>query len=118
MSCAIALSDAQWELVADLFDPPSRQGAPAVIPRWAMVDAMLFIARTGMQWRYLPAEYQPWTVVWSQWRRWRANRSWASSPHAEVMPSCGGCVVLTRMETDSWDVSVKGSEWYRNRSPG
>jgi hypothetical protein len=29
MSFAIALTDEQWELVADLFDPPGRRGAPA-----------------------------------------------------------------------------------------
>ena len=79
MSFAIALSDEQWELVADLFDPPGRRGAPAVIPRRAMVDAMLFIARTGIQWRYLPTGYPPWTAVWSQWRRWRANGVWAAA---------------------------------------
>jgi hypothetical protein len=28
MSFAIAISDEQWELVADLFDPPGRRGAP------------------------------------------------------------------------------------------
>jgi hypothetical protein len=33
MSFAIALTDEQWELVADLFDPPGRRGAPAQIPR-------------------------------------------------------------------------------------
>src|SRR6266542_2827426 len=59
MSFAIALSDEQWELVADLFDPPGRRGAPAVIPRRQMVDAMLFIGRTGVQWRYLPERYGP-----------------------------------------------------------
>jgi transposase len=53
MSFAIALSDEQWELIADLFDPPGRRGAPAQIPRRAMVDALLFIGRTGSQWRYL-----------------------------------------------------------------
>ena len=41
MSFAIALTDEQWELVADLFDPPGRPGAPAQIPRRAMVEAML-----------------------------------------------------------------------------
>ena len=61
MSFAIALSDEQWELVADLFDPPGRRGAPAAIPRRQMVDAMLFIGRTGCQWRYLPERYGPWT---------------------------------------------------------
>ena len=79
MSFAIALSDEQWELVADLFDPPARRGAPAVIPRRQMVDAMLFIGRTGVQWRYLPERYGAWTAVWSQWRRWRANGVWAAA---------------------------------------
>jgi transposase len=73
MSFAIALSDEQWDLVADLFDPPGRRGAPAQIPRRQMVEAMLFLARTGCQWRYLPERYGSWTAVWAQWRRWRAN---------------------------------------------
>lgn len=76
MAFAIALTDEQWELVADLFDPPGRRGAPAVIPRRQMVEAMLFIARTGCQWRYLPERYGDWSAVWAQWRRWRANAVW------------------------------------------
>jgi len=54
MGFALALSDEQWHLVADLFDPPGRRGAPARIARRQMVDAMLFVARTGCHWRYLP----------------------------------------------------------------
>jgi putative transposase len=79
MSFAIALTDEQWELVADLFDRPGRRGAPAVIPRRQMVGAMLFIARTGCQGRYLPERYGAWTAVWAQWRRWRANGVWAAA---------------------------------------
>jgi len=79
MGFAIALSDEQWELVADLFDPPARRGAPAVIPRRQMVDAMLFIGRTGVQWRYLPERYGTWTALWAQWRRWRATGVWAAA---------------------------------------
>ncbi|MPZ24703.1 MAG: transposase [Dehalococcoidia bacterium] len=29
---------------------------------------MLFLARTGCQWRYLPERYGNWTAVWAQWR--------------------------------------------------
>ena len=79
MSYAIALTDEQWELVADLFDPSGRRGAPPVIPRRQMVAAMLFIGRTGCQWRYLPERYGPWTAVWAQWRRWRSNGVWAAA---------------------------------------
>jgi transposase len=63
--------------VADLFDPPGRRGAPAIIPRRQMVDAILFIGRTGCQWRYLPERYGAWTAVWAQGRRWRSNGVWA-----------------------------------------
>jgi transposase len=54
MSFALALTDEQWELAADLFNSPGRRPAPAVIPRRQMVEAILFLARTGCQWRYLP----------------------------------------------------------------
>jgi putative transposase len=41
-----------------------------------VVDGMLYIAKTGCQWRYLPAEFGPWTRVWSQFRRWSRNGIW------------------------------------------
>jgi transposase len=63
MGFAMALTDEQWELVADLFDPPGRRGAPAQISRRQMLEAMLFLARTGCQWRYLPERYGAWTAV-------------------------------------------------------
>ena len=44
-----------------------------------MVHAILFIARTGCQWLYLPAIYPPWKAVWQQWRRWRASGVWADA---------------------------------------
>jgi len=76
MAYVIELTDDQWKLVADLFDPPGRRGAPSRIPRRQMVNAMLFLARTGCQWRYLPERYGNWSAVWAQWRRWRANGVW------------------------------------------
>lgn len=37
------------------------------------VDAMLYIAQTGCQWRHLPESFGPRTRVWSQFRRWSRN---------------------------------------------
>jgi hypothetical protein len=54
MGTIVDVSDAEWEQVADLFDPDCRRGAPEVYPRRLMVEAMLWMARTGIQWRYLP----------------------------------------------------------------
>jgi putative transposase len=62
----IDLSDDEWDLVADLFDPDGRRGTPAQHPRRRMVEAMLYLARTGCQWRYLPERFPAWEAVWSQ----------------------------------------------------
>ena len=39
----------------------------------------LYIAQSGCQWRYLPASFGPWTRVWSQFRRWSRNGTWAQA---------------------------------------
>lgn len=79
MASMIELDSTEWALVQDLFDPPGREGAPSRYPRRQIVDAILFLARTGCQWRYLPAGYPPWEAVWQQWRRWRSNGVWAAA---------------------------------------
>jgi hypothetical protein len=54
-ACPISeLSDEQWELVRDVFDPPGCRGPRARVDRRAMVEGMLWLARTGAQWRELP----------------------------------------------------------------
>ena len=77
MAAMIELTNAEWALVEDLFDPRGRQGVPARYGRREMVEAILFLASTGCQWRYLPDRYPPWEAVWQQWRRWRENGVWA-----------------------------------------
>ena len=59
MAFSVTLSDADWALVSDLFDSPGRCGAPARIERRAMVDAMLFLARTGCQSSYVKQPSPP-----------------------------------------------------------
>jgi transposase len=43
------------------------------------VDAILWLARTGCQWRHLPDRFPDWQAVWSQWRRWRDSGTWAAA---------------------------------------
>ncbi len=79
MASMVELANSEWALVEDLFDPPKREGRPATYSRRDVVHAILFIARTGSQWRYLPACYPPWEAAWQQWRRWRASGVWAKA---------------------------------------
>jgi transposase len=77
MAAMIELDNAEWTSIEDLFDPPGRRGRAARYPRREVVEAILFLARTGCQWRYLPDRYPPWSAVWQQWRRWRERGVWA-----------------------------------------
>lgn len=71
------LTDDQWERVRELLLELPKRGRPYPDDLRRVVDAMLYIARTGCQWRMLPGDFPPWTRVWSQFRRWRANGTWA-----------------------------------------
>jgi transposase len=41
-----------------------------------MFEAMVFILRTGIPWRDLPARYRPWNSVYTRWRRWCQRGLW------------------------------------------
>jgi transposase len=41
-----------------------------------MVEAMIFILRSGVPWRDLPAHYGPWNSVYTRWRRWCQRGLW------------------------------------------
>ena len=35
-----------------------------------MVEAMVYVLRTGCPWRDLPAQFGPWSSVYTRWSRW------------------------------------------------
>lgn len=68
------LTDAEWALVADLFERPAGgRGLPARIPRRALADACCYVLRTGCAWRLLPASFPPWATVYKTFSRWAAQ---------------------------------------------
>ena len=54
------LTDAEWVLVADLFERQGGRGTPPKYARKQMVDACIYIVRTGCAWRLLPKSFPPW----------------------------------------------------------
>ena len=41
-----------------------------------MVEAMIYVLRTGVPWRDLPERFGKWTSVYSRWRRWISCGLW------------------------------------------
>ncbi len=77
MSYPSDLTEEQWGLLEPVFNAPGKRGRKHGDDLRTVVDAMLYIAQTGCQWRYLPESFGPWTRVWSQFRRWSRNGTWA-----------------------------------------
>ena len=60
---ATSLTDAEWSVVAPFLPAPARTGRPRRWPMRAVVDAILYVLRTGGAWRHLPHEVPPWPTV-------------------------------------------------------
>ncbi|MBA3587907.1 MAG: IS5 family transposase [Chloroflexi bacterium] len=79
------VTDAEWTLIAPHLPPPARRGRPRKTELRTVVDAILFLASTGCQWRQLPKEFPPYTTVQGFFYAWRDEGRWASINHALVM---------------------------------
>ena len=66
------LTDAEWALVADLFERVGKRGAPPRFERRLMVNACCYALRTGCAWRLLPKTFPPWQAVYMSFKRWAA----------------------------------------------
>src|SRR3954453_21554765 len=69
------LTDDEWELIKDLFPAPAATGRPPRCRR-QIVDAILWILRTGAPWRDLPRRYGKWNTVYTRFKRWRRDGTW------------------------------------------
>jgi len=70
------LTDEQWKLIEPLLPKASRVGAPRQIDRRIVVDAILYIVRTGCQWRMLPGDFPCWKTVYGLFWLWRNEGVW------------------------------------------
>jgi putative transposase len=66
------LTDAEWALVADLFERDGGRGKPVQYDRRHMVNACCYVVRTGCAWRLLPKSFPPWDAVYKTFSRWAA----------------------------------------------
>ena len=69
------LSDEQWEQLKD-FVAPGNMGRPRTTNIREVINAILYVVKTGCQWRALPSDFPNWKTVYSYFLRWRNNGKW------------------------------------------
>ena len=66
------VTDPQWALIEPHI-PVYPGGRPRKTDVRDVLDAILYILRTGCQWRYLPFDFPPKSTVWRYFDRWRRD---------------------------------------------
>jgi transposase len=70
------VSDAQWALLEPLIPPARPGGRPRTTDMRQIVNAILYVLRTGCAWRLLPHDLPPWSTVYDYLRKFRLNGVW------------------------------------------
>ena len=61
------LTDAQWNNIKDYLDSKNRRRKNSLRSVW---NGLMYVVKTGCQWRMLPKEFPSWQLVYYYYRKW------------------------------------------------
>jgi len=71
------LTDEQWKIIEPMIPAarsgPRKGGRPRSLEMREVINAMLYLLRSGCAWRLLPHEFGNWSSVYHYFRKWRRN---------------------------------------------
>lgn len=73
------LKDQEWKWLKKFLPAPSTvgsRGRPQEWPIREIINALMYVLRSGIQWRMMPHDLPPWPTVYYHYRRWRQNGLW------------------------------------------
>ena len=68
--CPSDVSDEEWAFAVPYLTLMSETAPQREYPLRSLFNAVRYLARTGVPWRYLPSELPAWPAVYQQLRRW------------------------------------------------
>lgn len=76
MSYQSDLTDKEWELIRHHFEFSNGYGNRRKNPIRLVINAILYVVKTGCQWRQLPNDFPNWKSVYSDYMRWCKRGVW------------------------------------------
>jgi len=70
------LTDIQWAILEPLIPPPAQEAPNLTYTRREIVNAILYVLRSGCPWRLLPHDLPAWGTVYWYFGRWRREGLW------------------------------------------
>jgi transposase len=73
----LCMSDEVWQRIAKaLYAVKHPAGAPPELSDRDFVEAILYVARTGIPWRDVPKRFGHWNAVYQRFARWAERGYW------------------------------------------
>jgi transposase len=71
-----AISDADWDRIKHLLPGQRGQHGGVAKDNRLFIDAVLYVARTGIPWEDLPERFGNWNTQWRRFDRWATKGRW------------------------------------------
>src|SRR5215475_13252566 len=72
------LTDEEWEWSKDLIPAAKSGGRPRTLCMRAVLNAIFYVTKGGIQWRMLPVNFPKWQSVYHSLRTWQRQGVWVS----------------------------------------
>ena len=107
------LTDSQWQLIQPLVPQPTPNPGAEPHDRREIVNAILYVLRTGVQWRYLPHDLPHWNTVFGYFQAWQGDGTWerikeSLRPKARVASGRGPRAHLAIVDSQSVKTTESG----------
>ncbi len=79
------MKDEEWNLIMPLLPPVNRLGRPRTTNLREVLNAILYMARTGCQWRMLPREFSPRSTIQRYFSAWHSDGTLRAINHHFLM---------------------------------
>ncbi len=70
------LTDEEWEWIKDLIPAAKSGGRPRTLCMRAVLNAIFYVTKGGIQWRMLPTNFPKWQSVYHYLRAWKLQGVW------------------------------------------
>src|SRR5215471_4068759 len=70
------LTDEEWEWIKDLIPAAKSGGRPRTLCMRAVLNAIFYVTKGGIQWRMLPSNFPKWQSVYHYLRAWKRQGVW------------------------------------------
>lgn len=110
------LTDEQWALIEQLdINKHWGPGRKMTLELRAVINAILYVLRTGCQWRYLPSEYPNYNSVYYHYRKWCWKGTWETlntvfRERVRVEAGRAACPSVAIMDSQSVRTTQVGGE--------